>query len=168
MTLTRSLAASAALVLLALAPAAALTLRSVPFDDLVRQADGIARGTIVAKSAEWDAAHRYILTRYTLHVDEMLKPGQFGNEITFTELGGTVDGLTFGVPGTPEYRVGEEALVFFHVEQGRLMTLSWTQGQFAVHRDGSGAARVRQATGPIDEALATFTARVRAIATGAR
>jgi len=108
---------------------------SMPLDDMVQGATAIVHarvarvGTRLALDAERGPAPH---TVSELVVLEWLK-GEGGRQIAIDELGGEVAGLGMAIAGTPEYRVGDEVIVFLRTtDDGSWRTLGMVQGQFVV------------------------------------
>jgi len=137
----------------------ALVVQELSFDELVTRATGIYEGRIVDKRTAWNEERTLILTHYTLEVGQTLK-GIPTARVSFSELGGEIDGLALEVEGVPRYELGEEAVVFFHAEKGRVMTLNWYHGKFPVSRARGGEKTVAQAPPQTAIPLDEFTRRV--------
>jgi hypothetical protein len=64
-------------------------------------------------------------------------------------MGGVVDGARYTVPGCPEFKPGEEALLFvWRDPSGRAQVNGLAQGKFDIRRDPSTGARLVQRTLP--------------------
>lgn len=142
--MTTRLAAFGAALLLLPCVAPATTVEPVTFEELVKSAQRIFVGEVVAvQSFRADVgAHRRIRTRVTFSVDESLRgPGAV---VVLEFLGGTVGDLTQDVASMPRFAVGEPYVVFAH-EGDRWVNpvVGFTQGLFHVSRDArDGALRV--------------------------
>lgn len=121
--------------------AQALLIPETSFEELVARADGIYLGRVLDKRCAWNAERTRIYTHYTVEVEQSFK-GLPPGRIELVELGGEVDGLAMEVEGAPSYAAGEQAVIFVHAEQGRLMTLHWFQGKLAVEQDWPGRRNV--------------------------
>jgi hypothetical protein len=110
----------------------------------VDASESIVQGTVVRTWSAWDEGHKYIWTHYEIQVADKLK-GAAPATIVVSEPGGTVGETALQVAGTPQYRVGEEVVVFGQrTPLGYLRTCGWGQGKFRVERSGR-AAKVRLA-----------------------
>ena len=124
--------------LLALALAGMLeasTVRFLPLDQMAVRADQIFTGEVVGIASEVDARRTGIFTFVTIEVDEYLKGGRRG-VLTLRFLGGEAQGYRLTVPGSPEFHLGEEVLVFTDGGAGRIPTvLGMAAGKFRLQRD---------------------------------
>lgn len=131
------LAAALASSALLSAPAADASLaRSVDFDTKVAEAESVVLGKVTKTESRWDASHRWILTYSTLRVEKALK-GTAGQELTLVTPGGQVGNIGQSTVGVPEFREGDENVVF--VKQSRVgpTVLYFDQGTYEVSRDGN-------------------------------
>jgi hypothetical protein len=134
-SLTLPRAAALAALLCSASTAHATVMVSMPLEDMVQGATAIVHarvarvGTRLALDAERGPMPH---TVSELVVLEWLK-GEGGSQIAIDELGGEVAGLGMAIAGTPEYRVGDEVIVFLRTtEEGTWRTLGMVQGQFVV------------------------------------
>lgn len=132
--------AAAVLGLVAAAPlaAAAQTFPGPPsIEQLARRADLVVLGEVRAVVGEWDASRRNILTRVELAHGELLK-GAAALPVTFTHLGGRVDGQTSVVGGAVAFEPGERVLVFLaRRPDGSLHLAELLHGAFTIQRDAA-------------------------------
>lgn len=105
---------------------------------LTEQADMIA---LVRVSAQHSPKERgpqgQIYTQSRVEVREYLK-GQGGAELTVQQLGGTLDGLTMHVSGSPHLKVGAEYVLFLVKGEGSLTHIvSLSQGVYELSEGGA-------------------------------
>jgi hypothetical protein len=159
-TLCRTLIA--ALTLAISSTASATVMVEVPLEDLIQQADVIVRGTVVSTAVRLEMREGALepQTVTTIRVREWLA-GSGGETVELRELGGVWQGGGVRFDGTPEYRAGEEVVVFLERRTDGprdLRTLAMVQGKFEVRhgapgvpscvlRDLSGIAFARWADG---------------------
>lgn len=159
-TLCRTLIA--ALTLATASTASATVMVEVPLEDLIQQADAIVHGTVVRTAVRLEMREGALepQTITTIRVREWIA-GEGGDEVELRELGGVWQGGGVRFDGTPEYRAGEEVVVFLErrrEEPRDLRTLAMVQGKFEVRhgapgvpscvlRDLSGVAFARWADG---------------------
>jgi hypothetical protein len=133
---------------LLVAPAFATTLR---FDDtrsLTRGSREIVIGQVESARSYWNETHTRIFTDVTVSVTRSLK-GSPGGTLTLTQLGGTVDGMRYEVPGCPAFKPGEEALFFvWRDAKGRAQLNGLAQGKFDIRRDPTTGAGFVQRAAP--------------------
>jgi hypothetical protein len=128
----------ATLLALSLASTAYATVMvEVPLDDLVRSADTIVHGRVVSSRVRVAMQPGGTLEPQTVTTIRVLEwiAGEGGETVTLRELGGTWQGGTVRYEGTPEYRAGEEVIVFLArrpEEPHDLRTLGMVQGKFVV------------------------------------
>jgi hypothetical protein len=133
------IAFSAAVMVLIPSFAPATTVEAVTFEELVKSAQRIFVGDVVAVEsfrADLRSGLR-IRTRVTFSVDETLRgPGVL---VVLEFLGGTVGDLTQEIVGMPRFIVGEHYVVFAR-EGDRWVNpvVGFTQGLFRVSRDVRG------------------------------
>lgn len=157
---------SAAVTLIVLsvsATASATIMVEVPLDEMIASADTIVHGTVVhstVRVAMRDDGTLEPQTITTIRVREWIA-GAGGETVTLRELGGAWQGGVVSYEGTPQYRVGEEVVVFLARRPEAphdLRTLGMVQGKFivrhgvpgvpsSVRRDLEGIAFYRWADG---------------------
>ncbi len=93
--------------------AGATTVLEQSFASLVQEAEVIAVGTVSAIETEWDAEKEAPFTLVTFSALEVSKGDTSRSELTLHFLGGpTPDGLIMQIAGTPQFQLGERAVVF--------------------------------------------------------
>jgi hypothetical protein len=104
-------------------------------DDLTSQSQTVVLGAVVAKRVEWDTAHRWIYTIYTVQPSEYLK-GNLGVVFELREPGGVLDGVGMRVAGVPQFEIGEEAVFFVWTDpKGYHQVIGFEQGAIPVRTD---------------------------------
>lgn len=122
-------------VLLSATLARATTLVQMDLDDLTSQSQTVVYGKIVSSRTEWDRSHSVIYTFYTVQPIQYLK-GQLGSTFELQEMGGTLDGLTMKVPSAPEFKAGQEAVLFVWTDPlGRNLVIGMEQGAVGIETD---------------------------------
>ena len=125
----------------------------VPVEDLAKRADAVVHGKVDALECTRDPAGR-IFTRVELDVAEVWK-GKPAGRFTLVLAGGVLGARKVAVVGGPEYRLGEEVVVFTaRNESGEPVTLDLAQGKFTVETaQASGAKHVANGVigGPADK-----------------
>ncbi len=100
-------------------------------DEHIRVSDAVFRGTVLRVESFRNAADGLIYTRTSFRVDEAFK-GKFPPAINVVHRGGEVDGIGLRDDLSPQFKVGEEHLVF--VSRQRDGTLSAVQGNASAVR----------------------------------
>lgn len=122
------------------APAA--TYRSMSLDALVASSEYVVYGRVVASHVAWDSVTRAIWTRTEIRVLDGAK-GRPGNLIAVTEPGGVINGHGEFYPGTPQFRMNSELVLFLYRAPGnRLRVLGSSQGIYIVSTDLSRGQRI--------------------------
>src|SRR6185369_11749113 len=105
------LAAGAGLLLLN--PGRATSVIAPDFDGLVHGADYVVRAVVKSVTSEYRVTPqgRAIFTKVELQVLETIT-GTPPSPLVLELLGGTVDGVTMRVEGTPQFHVGDEDILF--------------------------------------------------------
>lgn len=130
----RRLLPLAALILFARAGSATV-LVPAEFREIVAGSQIIAHGRVAEIRAEWTDDRRQIDTVVTLDVSTYLKGGP-GEVVTFRVPGGQVGRYRNVVVGAPEFREGEEAVVFLRAEGPAVARVfGLNQGVFRVRAD---------------------------------
>jgi hypothetical protein len=136
------------LVLGTLAPgshADAATVEAMTLNDMAQRAQMIVIGRVVGLRADWNARRTRIYTYVTLEVERFLKGGAGEREITVRHWGGEVGAFRSLVPGSPQFVVGEEVLLFCAGTRARVPTvLGLALGKFTITRDRQGTRILRR------------------------
>lgn len=134
-------------VLLLCAPAAlrATVLVPIEFRELVSVSSTIVHGRVADVRAEWIDGRRSIETFVTIEADEYYKGGPAAT-ITVRVPGGQIGRYRTVFVGAPEFRQGDEVVLFLRTYNGRSSIVGLSQGAFRVTSDRSGR---RIVTSPI-------------------
>lgn len=120
-----------------LAAAGVVTATSIviPSDDeLIIGARAIVRGNVTAVTSGYDDAHKSIFTYITLQVQEVFKGNITTSEIVIKEPGGVTGTRGSMIFGTPEFKVGEDVLLYLDTwADGSLRVHQWFLGKFTVN-----------------------------------
>jgi hypothetical protein len=109
----------------------------VPVEDLARRADTVVHGRVASLEASQDAEGR-VFTRVELEAAEIWK-GPATNRFSLVLGSGVLGRRWTKVVGEPEFRLGEEVVVFtVRNPQGDAVTLDLARGKFAVQVTGDG------------------------------
>jgi hypothetical protein len=112
-------------------PALASLVMALDLPELATRADGIVVGEIVSVESRWNRRRDRILTHVEVQVAESWK-GQHrvASRITVVQPGGSLDGLSLHVHGTPAFAPGERAVLFLRGQDpSSLATLGMAQGK---------------------------------------
>src|SRR6266567_5694260 len=92
-------------------PALASMVLPLATDDQLRLSVAVCRGTVTGVESYRDPADGLIYSRATLQVDETFK-GKFPPVVTLVHHGGELDGISQIDGFNPQFKVGEERLLF--------------------------------------------------------
>jgi hypothetical protein len=154
------------LILLTISSSYATTVERLGLEDLVKKARRIVVGTVTGTRTYWSADGKFILTDYTIEVDESIK-GQATRRIAVTTIGGKIGDLELHVSGMPVFHQGEAAVVFIEQSGAYQTVVGLGQGKFTLDR---GEVRNRlvglsfsdgRPGNPLQMPLATFKAQIR-------
>lgn len=125
--------------------AEASTVVAMSLEQMTDRAQTIFLGRVTGTRADWNVERTRIYTYVTLDVDRYLKGGSPSGTETIRLLGGRVGPYLAMVPGTPEFRMGEEVLLFTAGAGARIPTvLGLSQGKFTVVPDVNGERIVKR------------------------
>jgi hypothetical protein len=127
----------AAALLLAPVTAEATIFRAVELDQKVENASTIIVGKLLSQQSRWDAGRRNILTYSTFRIDQTLK-GQPAQEITIVTPGGTVDNIAQEIIGVPQFKEGEEHVLFVRNTSAGPTVAYLEQGDYRVEKNDRG------------------------------
>lgn len=116
--------------------AQAMTLRKMDVESLALASDLILRGVVTGQQVQVDPLSGRPYTDTTIRPQATYK-GEAGESVVIRQIGGTVDGITLWVSGTPRFEIGEELLVFLAPHRGRFVLRGMGQGAFQI-RDVAG------------------------------
>lgn len=123
-------------------PASATVLLPADFPTVVEGAALIVHGRVVDVRSELTGPRRLIRTVVTVAVIDALK-GAPGATVTFTVPNGQIGRYRRILVGAPEFRNGDEVVVFLQGRAPGVPTLfGLSQGVFRVHRDPAARALV--------------------------
>jgi len=106
--------------------------------EIAESSERVVHGVVTRKWSAWDDSHRYIWTHYEIQVNDTLK-GPVGTRFTISEPGGMVGDIGMNLSGAPEFRVGDEIIVFAYqtpIDYWRVR--GYSQGGFMVNPGAAG------------------------------
>jgi hypothetical protein len=124
-------------------PVQATTLARMSLEQLTAAADAVVQARCLGNETRREAGE--VWTFASFEVEEAMK-GLVPRLITVRLLGGRWGQWSVRIEGVPEFRTGEEVVLFLkRTRAGDFAVTSWMQGTFRVHRDAeTGAPRVTQ------------------------
>src|ERR1700682_6013641 len=123
-------------------PALATQVEPLSLDETIRQSEAALVGTITARQSRWaDDSHRWMLTDFTLTVDEAVYGNVAGKGVTLTYWGGTIGGVTQAISDLRLPEVGEHLLVMLRAgwqsAPGFTPVAGFDQGLFHIDDQGT-------------------------------
>ncbi len=108
-------------------------LRRYTGQEMAQLAEAIYVGKVVSVTPSWAGGGRSIVTDVAVRVEEPLKRSSTGEVVHLAVPGGTVNGITLDVEGTPDFTVGERVLLYTErTSAGTLDVLGWRQGKWRI------------------------------------
>jgi len=109
----------------------------VGLETMTRESAVIARARVEDQIVRWDQGHQRILTLTQIRVLDGLKGTRKGAVHTVYQVGGTLDGVTFRIPGAITLRKGEEIVLFAARFGQMLVSYGMGLGKYVVITQGS-------------------------------
>jgi len=131
----------AALLLAIPAVAPATVVIPIDFRELVNVSTTIVHGRVTRVRTDWVDGRRAIETSVTVAAEECLK-GRVDETVTVAVPGGQIGRYKTVFVGAPEFREGDEVVLFLRAYGGRLFIVGLNQGAFRVAADGAGRSVV--------------------------
>jgi hypothetical protein len=129
---------SALILLAALITTRASSVLLMTFDEQLQSAGAVFRGTVLRVECFRDKTNGLIYTRTVLRVNESFK-GRLPAVINVVHRGGAVDGVGFCDDSSPQFKIGEERLLFVsRRDDGTLFALLGEASALKLHREKSG------------------------------
>lgn len=139
---------TAVLVLPAWRAASASTFVLMSETDLAQRSIAAVQGTVTAIEATLDASNDGVRTYIHLSPTRILFGALPDGDLVIRETGGRVRGTSEWIYGSPEYRVGEQVLVFLdQAEDGALTTTAMAMGKFSLTEAADGSVTATRTLG---------------------
>jgi hypothetical protein len=122
----------------------ATTIVPVSVERLTRESTHIVEAQASQSWSQWNPQHSLIFTYTRFQVARALK-GQAPTTIVVKQPGGSAEGYTQKVAGVRHWRSGDQAVLFLRPSQeldGTLEVTGLMQGNFIVHKNGTGETMV--------------------------
>lgn len=114
------------------APLFATTVFRMELKEVVGKADAIVEGHVESVYSQWDAQYRLVFTYISIGVDEFLK-GEPRRSLLIRQLGGRIGSLDMNVAGMPQFREGEQVLLFLRRHNnGTFEVVGLDQGRYQI------------------------------------
>jgi hypothetical protein len=137
--------AFAGMALLGTSLASATTVQKFTMQELSKKSDAIVMAKVEDQSSRQDASNKEIYTYITLSVLESVKGAKGEKTMTIRQLGGSVGNLISVVPGMPNFKNGEEVVLFLSAKdrEGYPWVMGLQQGKYSIVTDDNGLKHVR-------------------------
>jgi len=137
--------AFAGIALLGTSLASATTVQKFTMQELSKKSDAIVMAKVEDQSSRQDAGNKEIYTYITLSVLESVKGAKGEKTMTIRQLGGSVGNLISVVPGMPNFKNGEEVVLFLSAKdrEGYPWVMGLQQGKYSIVTDDNGLKHVR-------------------------
>jgi hypothetical protein len=123
------------------------TIIPVSIEEMTRRSDLILRGKVLSIDVEEEPETHLIYQKVSISPIEVYK-GNANGEIEIYVMGGTLNGLTADVPGSPQFELGEEVLVFLTNYKGEMKwVFGLSEGKFRIEYRDEGPVAVRSLGG---------------------
>ncbi|MFB3903339.1 MAG: hypothetical protein ACE15E_07795 [Acidobacteriota bacterium] len=125
----------------------AVSVKTLNLVQMTERADRVFHGKCLSRQTVDENASIPIV-EYRFLVKKAIKGVADGETVVFRQVGGSETGRP-GIPGVPQYRVGEELVLFLRKESRRGLTspVGLGQGAFLVKKNGTGRAEVMNFVG---------------------
>jgi flavin-binding protein dodecin len=135
----------AGIALLGTSLASATTVQKFTMQELSKKSDSIVMAKVEDQSSRQDAGNKEIYTYITLSVLESVKGAKGEKTMTIRQLGGSVGNLISVVPGMPNFKNGEEVVLFLSAKdrEGYPWVMGLQQGKYSIVTDDNGFKHVR-------------------------
>jgi hypothetical protein len=117
--------------------ARATVLIPIEFRELVNVSSTIVHGRVTDVRAAWVDGRRSVETFVTIAADEYMK-GSLGETLTVRVPGGQIGRYRTIFVGAPEFRQGDDVVLFLRSYNGTLSIVGVSQGAFRVIADAAG------------------------------
>lgn len=146
--------------LIAATSAHAGTVQELSFEGLVGAADLIVKGRVEELNTKQKRDQRSITTIITVSVEQQFKGAKF-SLVTIEQPGGSVGDIALGVPGQPEFSLGENVFLFLKRQRsGRFSVVGGKQGKFTARTEPPSGNPIVENFARRTEALETFLERL--------
>ena len=154
-------------------PVFATTVQKMELPALVAGSDSIVQGRVESVEVRWENNLAYTYTSVT--VDDPMK-GFRRRAVLIKQLGGKVGNLNVSVSGMPQFKRGDQVIVFLKARKdGTFDVVGLNQGKYEIVNDTaianvSGLTLINEKTGRLEEAgfvdkapLEVFKAKIRGL-----
>jgi hypothetical protein len=116
--------------------ASATSVFHVPLPQMTRESDLVVYAQVQKQSQKWSEGHRRILTLTRIKVLESIKGAKKGDILTIYQVGGSLDGVTYKIPGALVFTPGERMVFFGSPLKNQWVSYGMGLGKFGVFERG--------------------------------
>jgi hypothetical protein len=128
--MSRKISQIVMIIALLAAPAFATTIKKMELKEIVSASDAIAQGTVESVDVRWE--NQSIYTYASIRVDEGIK-GAPKRALLVRQPGGKIGSLHLDAPGTPQFHVGDQVIVFLRDRKdGTFDVVGLSQGKYDI------------------------------------
>ncbi|MFH1811838.1 MAG: hypothetical protein ABIJ09_24080 [Pseudomonadota bacterium] len=114
----------------------ATTVLAVPLEQMTAEAEVVVHARVGAQQVTWDQDHTRILTLTSIEVIEGIKGARKGDLLTIYQVAGTLDGVTFRIPGALDFAPGDEMVFFAQRFEDKIVSYGMGLGKYRVQGQG--------------------------------
>jgi hypothetical protein len=137
--------------------------QKLSLDRLIGEADLIVRGRVDEIKSRRASDRRTVATVVTITIVRQFK-GPKVSSVTIEQPGGSLGDVTLGVPGLPEFTIGEDVILFLKRQRGGAFNIvGGNQGKFTAKTQPGSDNEVVEDFAHRTEALDSFLGRLTTI-----
>ncbi len=126
-------------------------------EQLVENSSDVIRGKVLSQISQWDETHTYIYTAVSIEITEiLLGSATKGATISVYVPGGVVNDTGLRVEHAPEFKDGEDVILFLTELDNLYSVTSWEMGKFRIEN-----ANVVEKKLPVSEFISEIKAAKR-------
>ncbi|MEE8409229.1 MAG: hypothetical protein V3T05_06470 [Myxococcota bacterium] len=108
----------------------------IELEQMTVESEVIMHARVLGQEVRWSKDHARILTLTTIEVLAPIKNAVKGDRITIYQVAGTLDGVTFRIPGALQFEPGREMVFFAMQFRDMLVSYGMGLGKYAVRTIG--------------------------------
>lgn len=144
----RALVVVGGILIASAAPVFATQVLPITLPEIARRSEVVVHATVTDQKVRWSEDGARILTLTTLKVIDPLKGESLPSEVLVYQVGGSLDGVVFKIPGAVSLRKGEEVVFFGARFKTMVVSYGMGLGKYLVDRSGK-VAMVRPEFGDV-------------------
>ena len=109
---------------------------AIPLKQMAIDSDIVVYARVGHQQLQWDKTHSRVLTLTTIEVIDVVKGAQKGDVLTIYQVGGSLDGVTYKIPGALRFVPGEQMVFFAERYQDMIVSYGMGLGKYRVSDAG--------------------------------